>query len=380
MVRVLFVEPFYGGSHKAFLDGLVRHSKHEFELLTLPEGEWRRRMRRGAQELAARARESQGDFDLLVATDMLDLSVFLALTRPRFADVPALLYFHESQFTYPRIRGTKLNSWFGQINYLSACAADSVAFNSEFHRQEFLGALRTLAGQPNNWLVEAEIGHIEATSEVLPVGVDFTWIDEAMPVPPVTTESPLVLWNSRWEFDKAPDMFARAMLTLADEGVPFRLALCGDPGVNPHPAMADLAEKLGSRVVQFGLAKDRRRYAELLHESRIVVSTARHEFFGIGMVEAMYAGCLPIAPAGLNYPSLVPEELHDRCLYRSEAELVTMLRRELREQEPVPTSVCDAAARYAWPLVASAWDARLEAANSSANSRGTPRNDANEGR
>jgi hypothetical protein len=106
VARGLFVEPFYGGSHKAFLDGLVRNSTHELELLTLPEGEWRRRMRRGAQELARAAHDVAGPFDFLVASDMLDLPAFLALTRPRFDRVPVLAYFHENQMTYPRLRGT----------------------------------------------------------------------------------------------------------------------------------------------------------------------------------------------------------------------------------------------------------------------------------
>ncbi|MGE5597357.1 MAG: DUF3524 domain-containing protein, partial [Hyphomicrobiales bacterium] len=310
-MRGLFIEPFYGGSHRAFADVLARHSAHELVLLTLPEGEWRRRMRRGAQELAATSRGLPGTFDFVVATDMLDLSVFLALTRPRFADVPVLLYFHENQFTYPRIRGTKLNSWFGQINYLSAVAADAVAFNSAFHRDEFLGALRTLARQPNNWLVESAIGEIAAKSCVLPVGVDLGWLDD-LPATRSPASPPLVLWNSRWEFDKAPDLFARAMCWLAGEGVPFRLAICGEPGPNPHPALAGLRDALPERVVHFGFAEDRRRYGELLREAEVIVSTSRHEFFGIGMIEAMYGGAVPIAPNRLNYPALVPPDLHGR--------------------------------------------------------------------
>ena len=168
-MRVLFIEPFYGGSHASFADGLKARSTLEIVLLTLPEGEWRRRMRRGAQELARASRHLDGPFDLVVATDMLDLPTFLALTRPRFERVPVLYYLHENQFTYPRIRGTKLNSWFGQINYLSALAADSVAFNSEYHRKDFLAALRELTTQPNNWLLDDAIEEIEAKSAVLPM-------------------------------------------------------------------------------------------------------------------------------------------------------------------------------------------------------------------
>ena len=125
-VRGVFVEPFYGGSHKAFLDGLSAHSSHEIHLLSLPDGEWRRRMRRGAQELAAAARALPGQFDFLIVSDMLDLPAFLALTRPRFERVPVMAYFHENQMTYPRLKGTKFNSWFGQINYLSARWLDQV--------------------------------------------------------------------------------------------------------------------------------------------------------------------------------------------------------------------------------------------------------------
>ena len=33
---VLFLEPFYGGSHREFADGLVQHSRHQIVLHTLP--------------------------------------------------------------------------------------------------------------------------------------------------------------------------------------------------------------------------------------------------------------------------------------------------------------------------------------------------------
>lgn len=106
-MRVSVVEPFFTGSHRAWAEGLVRHSRHELELLTLPEGPWRQRMRRGAQELAEKAVTLPVP-DVLIASDMVDLPTFLALTR-WWGTVPVLAYFHENQFTYPRIRGTKLN-------------------------------------------------------------------------------------------------------------------------------------------------------------------------------------------------------------------------------------------------------------------------------
>ncbi len=355
-LRILFVEPFYGGSHRAFLDGLVRHSRHRIELLTLPEGEWRRRMRRGAQELAGMAGVLGRKFDLLVASDMLDLPAFLALTRPRFDRIPVLAYFHENQFTYPRIRGTKLNSWFGQINYLSALAADTVAFNSEYHRQDFLGALKTMAGQPNNWLVNERIADIEAKSSVLPVGVELAWLDE-LHVERAGGTPPLILWNHRWEFDKSPEMFVRVVKRLASEGEEFRLAIAGEPGNNPSPAMAALARELPERIEHAGFVPGREVYARLLWQSDLVVSTTRHEFFGVAMVEAMYTGCVPIAPRQFTYPMLVPHQLHADCLFDSEDDCVSKLRALIR-QRPAGAAdlVRESAERFAWDAVIPAWD------------------------
>jgi glycosyltransferase involved in cell wall biosynthesis len=366
-MRVLFVEPFYGGSHRSFLDGLVRHSAHDFELLTLAEGEWRQRMRRGSQELAGPARQLAGPFDLLIASDMLDLPAFLALTRPRFAGVPVMVYFHENQVTYPRLKGTKFDSWFGAMNYLSARAADVVAFNSAFHRDDFLGALRMLSTHPNNWLLDDGIEEVAAKSVVLPVGVELGWMD-GLPVPVSTPgDPPLILWNHRWAFDKDPGVFARAMLALAANRVPFRLAIAGDPGPNPHTVMDHVRASLGDRVVHFGRADPREQYGSLLHTADIVISTTRHEFFGVGMVEAMYAGCIPVAPRNFNYPALVPESWHDRCLWEGEPGLLALLRgwlRDVRGEDAgrARTDLRAAAARFAWPAVIGTWDAAMERA------------------
>ncbi len=60
----------------------------------------------------------------LFATDLLDLTTFLALTRSRTHAIPTALYFHENQLTYPpgpRIRPKKELAF---INITSALAAD----------------------------------------------------------------------------------------------------------------------------------------------------------------------------------------------------------------------------------------------------------------
>ena len=49
-------------------------------------------------------------------------------------------------------------------------------------------------------------------------------------------------------------------------------------------------------------------YHAALNRADWVLSTARHEFFGMAVAEALLAGCLPWLPNRLSYPELVPPE------------------------------------------------------------------------
>ena len=50
-------------------------------------------------------------------------------------------------------------------------------------------------------------------------------------------------------------------------------------------------------------------YRQVLERSDIVVSAALHDFQGLGMLEAIAAGCIPVAPDRMAYPEYIPEEL-----------------------------------------------------------------------
>jgi len=89
----------------------------------------------GAVTLARRYLREQPDADLLLATDMLDLSTFLALSRDVTHDLPVALYMHESQLTYPMRPGQKRDLHYGFINYASMLCADAILFNSSYHLQ-----------------------------------------------------------------------------------------------------------------------------------------------------------------------------------------------------------------------------------------------------
>src|SRR5688572_26913065 len=193
---------------------------------------WKWRMQGGAVTLATKAVEAHDAGlrpDLLVATDMVNLPAFLALTRPRFDRTPIVLYFHENQLTYPLRDGDVRDYTYAYVNYLSALAADRVVFNSRYHHDEFFGALPDLLRRFPDYTHLETIGRLRAKSEVIHLGLDLEGHDRNRPAAGRDRDSgpPVVLWNHRWEHDKRPDAFFRAVNRLDDAGVRFRLILAG---------------------------------------------------------------------------------------------------------------------------------------------------------
>lgn len=353
-MRVLLVEPYYSGSHRAWADGYVRHSSHDVRLITHPGRWWKWRMKGGAVTLAASLESLEGWApDVVLVSDMIDLAHFRVLARPHIGDPPTALYFHESQLTYPVAPGTSPDHSYSLTNWISACAADAVLFNSGYHRQVFFERLAGFLAAFPDMGHEHLIQDVESRSDVLPVGVDLAWVH------PRSTGrgTPRILWNHRWEYDKDPEAFADAVEHLLRIGVDFELVLVGPrPGRIPA-ALARIREVAGDRIVHDGEAPTPT-YRKLVAGSDIVVSTSRQEFFGISVVEAIASGCRPVLPDRLSYPWLIPGEYHDEVLY-PEGELGPALVRALQRPR-APEPLAEAMMRFDWTEMAPDYDSRLE--------------------
>jgi len=197
-MRILFLNPFHGGSHAAVAEGYARHSQNDITILPLSiAGGWRWRMRGAAITLARQLRaylqNNSVKFDIMIATDMLDVATFAGLTRDLTAGIPLALYFHENQLTYPLPPGRARDLAFPWINYTSALAADLVCFNSAFHRSAFLEALPGLPGRYHDHRELDLVDSIAAKSHVLPPGIDLARLDprpSADGRPPTTGSTP----------------------------------------------------------------------------------------------------------------------------------------------------------------------------------------------
>jgi glycosyltransferase involved in cell wall biosynthesis len=359
-MRIWLVAPYCGGSHRAWAEGYVAHSRHDVTLLSMPARFWKWRMQGSAVTLAERARALEQRPDMILASDMLNLPVFAALTRDFLADVPLALYCHENQLTYPFPPGETRDLTYGMINWLSMLAADRVLFNSHYHLNDWFRALPNMLKHFPDYTHLRRVEEVCAKASVLPVGCDLRRLD-AVPRTGDTGKPPLILWNQRWEYDKDPQTFFRALYTLQGEGVDFRVAIAGKSHRQSAPEFQAASARLGEQVVHFGYAASED-YDALLRQADIVVSTAIHEFFGVAIVEAVYAGCFPLLPDRLSYPELIPDSLHDACLYDSSEDLLSRLRWALAHRDDTRSLAGElrpAMARFDWSAMAPAYDRQL---------------------
>ncbi|MDO8915400.1 MAG: DUF3524 domain-containing protein, partial [Coriobacteriia bacterium] len=342
--RLLVLEPYFGGSHRAVLDVLLPALElrgWHADVLTLPARKWKWRMRGAAITMAAEAARLHDEgarWDVVFASTFLNLAEFVALAGDAVAGVPRVVYFHENQLLYPNRHTAEWDLQFPLTNITSALAADLCLFNTRWNMDGFIGGIPEFLGQFPDHHPTGVAGRIAAKSEVLPPPFDGAPFDAA----PVTRgERCRIVWPHRWEHDKAPEAFFEAVTRLAEEGLDFEVAFAGQPYRETRESFEAAGAALGGRLVHIGAPESRSDYAALLASADVAVSTADNEFFGLAMIEACYAGCLALVPDRLAYPELYGAHMR----YASNEDLVDRLR-SLVIKRPAPGQCRLLAERY----------------------------------
>lgn len=362
-LRVLALNAYHGGSHRAFLEGWSSRSRHEFTTLTLPAGKWKWRMRHAAVTFAKILREPTTDppYDAVFCTDMLNLAEFRGLCSRGVRDLPAVVYYHENQLTYPQQFEDERDLHFAFTNFTTALSADAVWFNSGFHRTEFLAALTDRLRRMPDFQPVNGVEDIAAKSRVCYPGVELI-VPAAEHHPP--SEPLQIVWVSRWEHDKDADTFFAALRMLKERGVELRLSVLGESFREIPPCFDRAKCDLGEHISHWGYAESREDYRRILRRADVVVSTALHEFFGIAIVEAVSAGCHPLVPNRLAYPEVLggnPRYFHDG----TPADLADRLHRmatpeELRTLRSTRAQTAQVATRFCWEDAATTLDDALQ--------------------
>ena len=323
-MRILYLEPFNSGSHAAFTEALTQGIDAEWTPLLLPGRHWKWRARGSAAYFAQKHADLLSrPYDLLFASATLPLADLLAL-QPQLASIPSLFYFHENQLAYPvqEAFSGERDIHFGFTQMVSALAATRCAFNSRWNMTSFIAEARALLRRMPDAIPPGWVEAIEARSGVLPLPLDLPELPPGLfPPPRPGQEGPIILWNHRWEYDKAPEAFFAALKALVEADIPFRVIVCGQRFRKAPRVFAEARAWLGARVVHWGYAEGLAGYHGLLARADIAVSTAIHEFFGVSMIEATHFGARPLVPDRLAYPEVFPPE--DR--YDTQADLVRTL-------------------------------------------------------
>ena len=364
-MQILLLEPFYTGSHKQWVDGLVAHSEHQVETLTLSGHHWKWRMHGGAVTLARKFLDSNLKPDLILATDMLDLNVFLSLTRHRTADVPAAIYFHENQLVYPWSPddadvALKRDNHYSFINYASALTADRLFFNSQYHLTSFFAALPAfLKAFPDHQEIDL-VEKLRNKAAVLPLGLDLQSLQNLKPEKIERPNRAVLLWNHRWEYDKNPKLFFNSLYTLEEHGIDFRLVILGEQYEKAPPEFVKAREHFGDKILHYGYAESRKDYAYWLYHADILPVTSMHDFFGVSVVEAIACDVTPLLPLRLAYPEHLPTKYQEAFFYKDERDFLKKLQRRIMDVRVLrPQRTAHFVEKYDWEQLQPIYDKKL---------------------
>ena len=145
--------------------------------------------------------------------------------------------------------------------------------------QEFLGRMpdHVPSGIPDA---------LRSKASILPVGIDR---------PDRTVEGganlgrvkPLqLIWNHRWEYDKAPERLFNAIEELDKRDVPFTIDVVGQ-SFRQVPACFDSGKSRWKKYIRRWGYLDTQEYRQALADADIVLSTAIHEFQGLSVLNGM---------------------------------------------------------------------------------------------
>ncbi len=363
-MHITLIEPFFTGSHQQWAEGWQKYSRHEIEILSMKGRHWKWRMFGGAVTMAREFKEKIKKTDLIVVSDMLDLTTFLALTKKETQGIRVAIYFHENQLTYPwsptdeDVKKGRHNEY-AFMNYTSALAADKLFFNSNYHLQSFLSALPDFLKQFPDAQELQNVDILKNKSEVLHLGVDLNKMDD-FDVKSRIKKYPIFLWNHRWEYDKNPESFFDIFLSLKKEGYLFQLIILGEKYARSPSIFETIKKELKNKIIHIGYAESFQEYVQWLKMADVLPVTSTQDFFGGSIVEAMYCGVVPLLPNRLAYPEHIFEENKKELIYNSEEELKNKIIQCIEDKEFISKfNTKKMVAHYDWKIIAPIYDEKF---------------------
>ncbi len=310
MVSILAFESFDGGSHKQFRETLTKYSAHDWTWITRPASSWKWRMAISAQEMVDEVISRGVSMpDCVFCTSLTDVAGLRAALPQGWRDLPIVLYMHENQVAYPT--NEPRDASFAFTNLQSVLTSDLAIFNSKWNLDSFIHGIETLLD--NSWDTT-----FQDIAKRISNKATVAWVPVELPPNKARilhntdneghsklSEPITVVWPHRWEHDKGPEKLLE-MAQKHSETLNLRWIILGERFKEVPQALKTFEVEFQERIDQMGYVESKGEYWEWLHKADWVLSTAEHEFFGIAVVEALFAGCLPWLPEKLSYKELLP--------------------------------------------------------------------------
>jgi len=252
--------------------------------------------------------------DVIFATSLMSLADLRALLPPGLQSTPSVLLMHENQVAYPRRTRDAVAAdrdvHFGLTNLTSMLSATRILWNSAWNQSSFIDGMREVLRHVPDGAPGSALETIMDRSDIWWPPIDVAPFDSfARRTRNVGSDQRdraiRIVWPHRWEHDKGPDVLLR-LARRYTAAWNLRWTILGEQFSRIPPAFEAFREAFAHRIDQFGFVDDRRAYLEHLAACDWVLSTARHDFFGIAVVEALHMGCLPWLPQRLSYRELLP--------------------------------------------------------------------------
>jgi len=294
-----------------------------FDLICMSAKKWHWRARASALHVSSQVQENT-EYKTLWCSSVLNLSELVSLC-PQFNKSVKVVYFHENQLVYP-VRDKKDRDFqYGYNQILTCLVADKVYFNSDFNKTSFLNNISSFLKLMPDYRPKNIKEKIEPKSHVLYFPLSAMPIANSLKHKADEGEKKVlrIVWPHRWEFDKDPETFFKVLFELKDNGINFKVSVLGQSFQDVPGIFGEAKEKLGGdHIEHFGHLDSKESYYNVLRNSDVVVSTAKHEFFGVAMLEAAMCGCYPLCPNSLSYPEIYPKT----CLYNTDRQLFKRLK------------------------------------------------------
>lgn len=332
-MNILLLEPYYGGSHKYFIDQLSSHLEsegHNVTLISLAPRHWRSRLQLGHLSLIQKLKESMKEveprFDLILLNSLMDCATFKSLLPPSFSHTPLWIYFHENQMGYPLDKDSPTfkrdediqKHIIPSFHLNQVLCGDKLIFNSNFTRENTFNCLSDFINSRSENTSFLNLDRLKENSLVIPVGTSPSPLKQQTAW---VSRPKRILWNHRWEYDKGPQEFFSLFEVLIREDPTLSLSLLGENNRDKSGIFSLFKSRYHNNIHHFGFIESKDQYWKELDLCRVLPVTSIHDFLGLSLLEAIEAGVIPLLPDRLVYPELIPSELHSKLIYQEFEEL-----------------------------------------------------------